>query len=47
MTPAEQAGIMRQATQGHVTLEDIATMATRAKVTPVGAVSPNPESHYG
>ena len=32
MSPAEQAGIMRQATQGHMTLDDIATMATRAKV---------------
>lgn len=32
MTPAEQAGIMRQATQGHMTLDDIATMATRAEV---------------
>jgi ribonuclease BN (tRNA processing enzyme) len=32
MTPAEQAGIMRQATQGHMTLDDIATMATRANV---------------
>jgi ribonuclease BN (tRNA processing enzyme) len=32
MRPAEQAGIMRQATQGHMTLDDIATMATRAKV---------------
>jgi ribonuclease BN (tRNA processing enzyme) len=32
MTPAEQEGIMRQATQGHMTLDDIATIATRAKV---------------
>jgi ribonuclease BN (tRNA processing enzyme) len=32
MTPAEQEGIMRQATQGHMSLDDIATMATRAKV---------------
>jgi ribonuclease BN (tRNA processing enzyme) len=32
MTPAEQAGIMQQATQGHMSLDDIATMATRAKV---------------
>ena len=32
MSPAEQAGIMRQATQGHMTLDDIATMATRANV---------------
>jgi len=32
MTPAEQEGIMRQATQGHMSLNDIATMATRAKV---------------
>ncbi len=32
MTPAEQEGIMRQATQGHMTLDDIATMATRANV---------------
>jgi ribonuclease BN (tRNA processing enzyme) len=32
MTPAEQAGIMRQATQGHMTLDDIARMATRANV---------------
>ncbi len=32
MTPAEQAGIMRQATQGHMTLDVIGKMATRAKV---------------
>ena len=32
MTPAEQEGIMRQATQGHMSLDEIATMATRAKV---------------
>jgi ribonuclease BN (tRNA processing enzyme) len=32
MTPAEQEGIMQQATQGHMSLEDIATMATRANV---------------
>jgi ribonuclease BN (tRNA processing enzyme) len=32
MAPAEQAGIMRQATQGHMSLNDIATMATRANV---------------
>ena len=32
MSPAEQEGIMRQATQGHMTLDDIATMATRANV---------------
>ncbi|MBI1996296.1 MAG: MBL fold metallo-hydrolase [Deltaproteobacteria bacterium] len=32
MTPAEQAGIMRQATQGHMTLNDIGSMATRANV---------------
>lgn len=32
MTPAEQAGIMRQATQGHMTLDDIARMATRANI---------------
>src|SRR5215470_7978273 len=32
MTPSEQEGIMRQATQGHMSLDDIATMATRAKV---------------
>jgi ribonuclease BN (tRNA processing enzyme) len=32
MTPAEQAGIMRQATQGHLTLDDIGKMATRAGV---------------
>ena len=32
MTPAEQAGIMRQATQGHMTLDDIGKMATRANV---------------
>ncbi|MBI2229814.1 MAG: MBL fold metallo-hydrolase [Deltaproteobacteria bacterium] len=32
MTPAEQAGIMRQATQGHMTLDDIGSMATRANV---------------
>lgn len=32
MSPAEQAGIMRQATQGHMTLDDIAIMAARADV---------------
>jgi ribonuclease BN (tRNA processing enzyme) len=32
MTPAEQAGIMRQAIQGHMTLETIGKMATRANV---------------
>jgi ribonuclease BN (tRNA processing enzyme) len=32
MTPAEQEGIMRQATQGHMTLDAIGTMATRANV---------------
>jgi ribonuclease BN (tRNA processing enzyme) len=32
MSPAEQAGIMRQATQGHMTLDDIGSMATRANV---------------
>ena len=32
MTLAEQAGIMRQATQGHMTLNDIGSMATRANV---------------
>ena len=32
MSPAEQAGIIRQATQGHMTLDDIGNMATRANV---------------
>jgi ribonuclease BN (tRNA processing enzyme) len=32
MTPAEQEGIMRQATQGHMTLDDIGKMAARANV---------------
>ncbi|MEE8262340.1 MAG: MBL fold metallo-hydrolase [Gammaproteobacteria bacterium] len=32
MTPAEQEGIMRQATQGHMTLELIGKLASRAKV---------------
>ena len=32
MTPAEQAGTMRQATQGHMTLDDIGKMAARANV---------------
>jgi ribonuclease BN (tRNA processing enzyme) len=32
MTPNEQAGITRQATQGHMTLDDIGKMATRANV---------------
>jgi ribonuclease BN (tRNA processing enzyme) len=32
MTPAEQEGIMRQATQGHMNLEIIGEMAARAKV---------------
>jgi len=32
MSPVEQAGIMRQATQGHMNLEDIGKMARRANV---------------
>jgi ribonuclease BN (tRNA processing enzyme) len=32
MTPAEREGITRQATQGHMTLEDIGKMAARANV---------------
>ena len=32
MSPAEQAGIVRQATQGHMTLDDIGRLATRANV---------------
>ena len=32
MTPAEQAGIMRQATQGHMSLDDIARLARQANV---------------
>jgi ribonuclease BN (tRNA processing enzyme) len=32
MSPAEQAGIMRQATQGHMNLDDIGKIATRANV---------------
>jgi ribonuclease BN (tRNA processing enzyme) len=32
MTRAEQEGIVRQATQGHMSLDDIGKMATRAKV---------------
>lgn len=32
MTPAEQEGIMQQATQGHMTLELIGKLASRAKV---------------
>jgi hypothetical protein len=32
MTPAEREGITQQATQGHMTLEIIGKMATRAKV---------------
>jgi ribonuclease BN (tRNA processing enzyme) len=32
MTLAEQAGIMRQATQGHMTLDVIGKMAARANV---------------
>jgi ribonuclease BN (tRNA processing enzyme) len=32
MTPAEQAGIMRQATQGHMTLDEIGKMAASANV---------------
>jgi ribonuclease BN (tRNA processing enzyme) len=32
MTPEEQAGIMRQATQGHMTLDAIGKMAARANV---------------
>ena len=30
MTPAEQAGIMRQMTQGHMTLDEIGKMAADA-----------------
>jgi ribonuclease BN (tRNA processing enzyme) len=32
MSPAEQAGSMRQATQGHMTLDVIGNIATRANV---------------
>jgi ribonuclease BN (tRNA processing enzyme) len=32
MTPAEQAGIMRQMTQGHMTLDEIGTLAANANV---------------
>jgi ribonuclease BN (tRNA processing enzyme) len=32
MTPAEQNGIVRQATEGHLSLADVGTMATRAGV---------------
>lgn len=32
MTPAEQDGIMRQATRGHMTLEDVGNLATHANV---------------
>ena len=32
MSPAEQEGIMRQATQGHMGLENIAKLATQAAV---------------
>jgi ribonuclease BN (tRNA processing enzyme) len=32
MTPAEQAGIIRQATEGHLSLDDIGRMAARANV---------------
>jgi ribonuclease BN (tRNA processing enzyme) len=32
MTPNEQAGITRQATQGHMTLDDIGKLAKRANV---------------
>jgi ribonuclease BN (tRNA processing enzyme) len=32
MTPSEQEGIMRQATQGHMSLDDIGKMAARAGV---------------
>jgi ribonuclease BN (tRNA processing enzyme) len=32
MSPAEQAGIVRQMTQGHMTLDEIGKMAARANV---------------
>jgi ribonuclease BN (tRNA processing enzyme) len=32
MTPTEQAGIIRQATEGHLSLADVGTMAARANV---------------
>lgn len=32
MSPVEQAGTMRQATQGHMALDDIAKMAARADI---------------
>ena len=32
MSPAEQAGIMRQMTQGHMTLDEIGKMAAHANV---------------
>jgi len=32
MTPAEQAGIKRQMTQGHLTTDDVGNLAARARV---------------
>jgi ribonuclease BN (tRNA processing enzyme) len=44
MTPAQQEGITRQATQGHMTTEIIGKMATRANVKTVVLthLTPNP-----
>ena len=48
MTPAEQEGITRQATQGHMTLEIIGKMAARANVKAVvlSHLSPRADGNY-
>jgi ribonuclease BN (tRNA processing enzyme) len=48
MTPEEQAGIKRQATQGHMTTDVIGKMATRAKVKTVVLthLTYNPDGDY-
>ena len=48
MTPQEQAGIQRQATQGHMTPDIIGKMATRAKVKTVVLthLTYNPDGDY-
>ena len=48
MTPAEQEGITRQATQGHMTLEIIGKMAARANVKTVvlSHLTPRADGNY-
>jgi ribonuclease BN (tRNA processing enzyme) len=48
MTPAEQAGIKRQMTQGHLSTEDVGKMAAQARVKTVVLthLTPKPDNDY-